>query len=200
VTLVELTMRCDNCERLDTEHETLERGTEMEVFLRDVERRAYRIALVSVRDPDESLDIVQEAMISLVTSYAARPSEEWRPLFYRILKNRIRDWQRRQSVRRRVMSLFGAGDSDDPDPIQEAPGPAHDNPAAALERGDAMAALAAALRALPRRQREAFTLRNFEGMDVLETALAMGCSDGSVKTHYSRAIAKLRETLGEHWQ
>lgn len=187
-------------ERLDTERETLERETELEAFLRDVERRAYRIALVSVRDADESLDIVQEAMIRLVTSYAARPSEEWRPLFYRILKNRIRDWQRRQSVRRRVMSLFGQGDAGERDPIEEAPGPAHDDPADGAARQDAMEALEAALRTLPARQREAFVLRNFEGLDVAETAAAMGCSDGSVKTHYSRAVSRLRESLGEHWQ
>lgn len=197
---MELTMGFECPERLDTEHETLERETEMEAFLRDVERRAYRIAMVSVRDADESLDIVQEAMIRLVTSYAARPSEEWRPLFYRILKNRIRDWQRRQSVRRRVMSFFGQGEAGERDPIQEAPAPRHDDPACGAEQDDAMEALAAALRALPRRQREAFVLRNFEGLDVAETAAAMGCSDGSVKTHYSRAITKLRELLGEHWR
>jgi RNA polymerase sigma-70 factor (ECF subfamily) len=193
-------MRYDYSGRLDTEHETLERETEMEAFLRDVERRAYRIAVVSVRDADESLDIVQESMISLVNSYSDRPSAEWRPLFYRILKNRIRDWQRRQAVRRRFTSFFGSGEADERDPIQEAPGPAYDNPAARLETANAMDALAEALRSLPRRQREAFTLRNFEGMDVVETARAMGCSDGSVKTHYSRAIGKLREILGEHWQ
>lgn len=197
---MELTMGFDCPERLDTERETLEHETEMEAFLRDVERRAYRIAMVSVRDADESLDIVQETMIRLVTRYAKRPSAEWRPLFYRILKNRIRDWQRRQSVRRRVMSLFGQGESGDADPIANAPGPAHDDPAEAAVRYDALQALEAALRALPTRQREAFILRNFEGLDVAETAAAMGCSGGSVKTHYSRAVSRLRDLVGEHWQ
>lgn len=186
-------------ERLDAEHVTLARESAMEGFLRDVERRAYRIALVGVRNADDALDIVQDAMIRLVTSYSGRPADEWRPLFYRILKNRVRDWQRRHTVRRRVMSLFGHGE-DEHDPIEQAPGPRSDDPAHEAMRDDAMESLSAALRALPRRQREAFMLRNFEGMDVAETAAAMGCSDGSVKTHYSRAVSKLRELLGEHWQ
>ncbi len=183
---------------LQREDETLDSRAEMEAFLREVEARAFRIAVVSTRDADEALDIVQDAMISLARRYADRSVEEWRPLFYRILKNRIRDWQRRRIVRGRVMSFFGGQEGEEYDPIAQAPGPSSENPTAALARSDAMDALEQALRDLPRRQREAFMLRNFEGLDVAETAAAMGCSDGSVKTHYSRAVHRLRETLGEH--
>ena len=183
---------------LRREDEILESGTKMEAFLREVEKRAYRIAIVSTRDAGEALDIVQDAMISLARRYADRSTDEWRPLFYRILKNRIRDWQRRRIVRGRVMSFFGGQESEEYDPIAQAPGPSSENPSEALERSDAMDALEQALRELPRRQREAFMLRNFEGLDVAETAATMGCSDGSVKTHYSRAVHRLREMLGEH--
>ncbi len=183
---------------LQREDETLESRADMEVFLRDVETRAFRIAVVSTRDADEALDIVQDAMISLARRYADRSVEEWRPLFYRILKNRIHDWQRRRIVRGRVLSFFGGQEGEEYDPIAQAPGPSSENPIEALARGQAMEALEQALRDLPRRQREAFTLRNFEGLDVAETAAAMGCSDGSVKTHYSRAVHRLRESLGEH--
>ena len=83
---------------LRREDETLDSRAEMEAFLREVETRAFRIAVVSTRDADEALDIVQDTMISLARRYADRPVEEWRPLFYRILKNRIRDWQRRRTA------------------------------------------------------------------------------------------------------
>lgn len=182
-----------------TEDGILEASTKMEAFLREVETRAFRIAVVSTRDAHEALDIVQDAMISLTRRYADKSAEEWRPLFYRILKNRIRDWQRRSIVRTRVMSFFGGQESDEYDPVAQAPGPSSDNPADALERSDAMQALEQALGELPARQREAFVLRNFEGLDVAETAVAMGCSDGSVKTHYSRAVHRLRDMLGEHY-
>lgn len=183
---------------LQREDETLESRAEMEAFLRDVGSRAFRIAVVSTRDADEALDVVQDAMISLARRYADRSVEEWRPLFYRILKNRIRDWQRRRIVRGRVMSFFGGQEGEEYDPIAQAPGPSSENPTEALARSDAMDALEQALRDLPRRQREAFMLRNFEGLNVVETATAMGCSDGSVKTHYSRAVHRLRDMLGEH--
>ena len=182
-----------------TEDGILEASTKMEAFLRDVETRAFRIAVVSTRDADEALDIVQDAMISLARRYANKSEDEWRPLFYRILKNRIRDWQRRSIVRTRVMSFFGGQESDEYDPVAQAPGPRSDDPTDALERDDAMQALEQALGELPPRQREAFMLRNFEGLDVAETAIAMGCSDGSVKTHYSRAVHRLRDMLGEHY-
>jgi len=180
------------------EDRILESGTKMEGFLREVETRAFRIAVVSTRDADEALDIVQDAMISLARRYSDRSVDEWRPLFYRILKNRIRDWQRRSIVRGRVMSFFGGQESEEYDPIAQAPGPSSENPTEALARSDAMDALEQALGELPRRQREAFMLRNFEGLDVAQTAAAMGCSGGSVKTHYSRAVHRLREMLGDH--
>jgi RNA polymerase sigma-70 factor (ECF subfamily) len=182
-----------------TEEGILEASSKMEAFLREVETRAFRIAVVSTRDADEALDIVQDAMISLARRYADRSEDEWRPLFYRILKNRIRDWQRRSIVRSRVMSFFGGQESEEYDPVAQAPGPSSDNPTEVLERSDAMQALEHALGELPARQREAFMLRNFEGLDVAGTAAAMGCSDGSVKTHYSRAVHRLREMLGEHF-
>jgi RNA polymerase sigma-70 factor (ECF subfamily) len=183
---------------LDRE-EALDSGAEIEAFLREVEARAYRIALVNIRDRDEALDIVQDAMIRLVTRYADRPREEWPPLFYRILQNRVRDIQRRRAVRSRVLSFFGGSASEEEhDPIAEAPAPLAEDPVEQVKAGAAMQALEQALAALPARQREAFTLRNFEGLDVAQTAVAMECTEGSVKTHYSRAVHRLRELLAEH--
>ena len=174
-------------------------GALIEAFLRDVEARAYRIALVQIRDRHEALDIVQDAMIRLVRRYANRPSEEWPPLFYRILQNRIRDVQRRRAVRTRFLSFFGGTASEEEhDPIAEAPAPRGENPLEQVTADDAMRALEKALDGLPARQREAFMLRNFEGLDVAQTATAMGCTEGSVKTHYSRAVHRLREVLAEH--
>ena len=140
-------------------------------------------------------------MIKLVKSYSDRTQEEWTPLFYRILQNAVRDFQRRQAVRNRVMVWFGGSSKDDDfDPIAAAPDPAALAPERELANAEAMSELEIAIGELPRRQREAFMLRTFEGLDVKDTALAMGVSDGSVKTHYSRAVRSLREQLGEHWQ
>lgn len=179
--------------------EALDSSAAIEAFLREVETRAYRIVLVHIRDRDEAFDVVQDAMIRLVRRYAQRPSTEWRPLFYRILQNRIRDVQRRRIVRARVLNFFGGVASEDEhDPLVAAPAPQSDGPLEQITAGDAMAALEQALLLLPARQREAFTLRNFEGLDVGQTATAMNCTAGSVKTHYSRAVHRLRDLLKDH--
>ena len=181
--------------------DTLQSEAQLNRFFADVEKRALRIAEISVRDRDEALDLVQDAMIKLARNYATKPADEWTPLFYRILQNRIRDWQRRQAVRNRVMVWFGRGNDDnDYDPVAAAPDPAGRAPEQELASHEAMQGLEVALGELPARQREAFMLRTFEGLDVAGTAAAMGCSEGSVKTHYSRAVHSLRDTLGEHWQ
>ena len=167
-----------------------------------MERRAFRIAQMALRNPEDALDAVQDTMLQLAKRYAQRPREEWPPLFYRILQSRIRDCQRRRTVRNRVISFFGGqrDAEDDPlDPIEAAPDPAGRDPSEQLAQGAAMQALETALAALPGRQREAFLLRILEGLDVADTAKSMGCSEGSVKTHLSRAVHSLRQTLGEHW-
>ena len=177
----------------------LQKEQQLNRFLAEVERRALRIAEIGVRDRDEALDLVQDAMIKLVRKYADRSSNEWPPLFYRILQNGVRDWHRRQAVRNRVMVWFGRGadDGDVYDPVAAAPDPAGRAPEEEVSNSEAMAMLEDAVHALPTRQREAFMLRTFEGLDVAGTAVAMGCSEGSVKTHYSRAIHSLRGTLGD---
>lgn len=182
--------------------QTLQRERQLNQFLAEVERRALRIAEIAVRDRDEALDLVQNAMIKLARNYVDRPIAEWTPLFYRILQNGIRDWHRRQNVRNRVMVFFSrtSREESDYDPIAAAPDPAGRTPDEQLQSRQAIAELELAVGDLPTRQREAFMLRTFEGLDVAGTAAAMGCSQGSVKTHYSRAIHKLREALGEHWQ
>ena len=183
-----------------TEMTQLEQKRQLDRFLSDVERRALRIAEIAVRDRDEALDLVQDAMIKLARNYASRDRDEWTPLFYRILQNGIRDWHRRQKVRNRVMVWFGRGGGDDDyDPVATAPDPAARAPAEQLQADQALQKLETAVAGLPARQREAFMLRTFEGLDVAGTALAMGCSTGSVKTHYSRAIHSLRDQLGEVW-
>ncbi|MBW4051300.1 MAG: RNA polymerase sigma factor [Proteobacteria bacterium] len=168
-------------------------------FLAGVEVRAFKIAQVALRHEDDALDAVQDAMLQLARAYADRPAQEWRPLFYRILENRIRDMQRRRTVRNRVISwlpLRAQGDEDEPDPIAQAVSD-DPQPARRLEIEEAMTALQKAIAALPRRQQQAFLLRTLEGLDVAQTAKAMGCSEGSVKTHYFRALQTLRAQLGE---
>jgi len=172
----------------------------LDQFLASVEKRAFKIAQLGLRNDDDALDAVQDAMMKLVQSYGARPEVEWRPLFYRILSNRVRDMQRRRTVRGRIMAWLPVGGGDDEDdaydPIAQAPSP-DVTPARRLEIDEAIGVLETAVAALPPRQQQAFLLRNFEGLDVGETASAMGCSEGSVKTHYFRALESLRARLGE---
>jgi len=173
----------------------------MDRFLADVEARAFRMVQVAVRNEADALDIVQDAMIRLVQSYSSRPASEWRPLFFRILQNRLRDHQRHQGVRNRVLSWFRPADDDDyADPIAQAPGREQERPDREVAMNETLSSLEQAVAALPARQQQAFLLRTMEGLDVAETAQAMGCSQGSVKTHYFRAVHSLRETLGEHWE
>lgn len=185
-----------------TEVRALQKQQQLNQFLADVERRALRIAEIGVRDRDEALDLVQDAMIKLARNYASRSSDEWTPLFYRILQNGVRDWHRRNAVKRKVMVWFGKAKTEDEDydAIAAAPDLAGRTPEQHLQNSEAMVSLEGAVQNLPTRQREAFMLRTFEGLDVAGTATAMGCSEGSVKTHYSRAVHSLRDSLGEHWQ
>ncbi len=179
----------------------LDQTRELDKFLADIERRAFRMANVALRDVDDALDVVQDAMLKLARNYGAKPSAEWRPLFYRILENGIRDLQRRRSVRKRFMAWLPVAENPDhevPDPLDSVADAAPQAPEQ-LMQDQAMQQLEKSLRALPARQRQAFMLRNFEGLDVAATASAMGCSEGSVKTHYSRAVHSLREQLGEVW-
>ena len=173
---------------------------ELDRFLAGVERRAFRIAQLALRDPDDAHDVVQGAMLRLAQSYAARPAAEWRPLFFRILYNCIRDLQRRQGVRRRFFGLLpGAGRPDDEsteDPFEQVPDPGPE-PLQQLAANESMQQLEQALRGLPARQLEAFSLRCLEGLDVAATAAAMSCSEGSVKTHYFRAVQALRAALAD---
>jgi RNA polymerase sigma-70 factor, ECF subfamily len=181
----------------DPEEQTQTRA--LNQFLAGVELKAFKIAQAALRHEDDALDAVQDAMLQLARAYSDRPPEEWKPLFYRILENRIRDMQRRRTVRGRVMAWLPVRndeDDDDYDPVAQAPSP-EPQPVRRLEIDEAVGALEQALQQLPNRQRQAFLLRALEGLDVAATAQAMGCSEGSVKTHYFRAVQALRAQLGE---
>jgi len=182
-----------------TDPEAKTQSRALNQFLAGVELKAFKIAQAALRNEDDALDAVQDAMLQLARAYADRPEQEWKPLFYRILENRIRDMQRRRTVRGRVIAWLpfrGEDDDDEPDAIAQAPSP-EPQPVRRLELDEAVGALEKALEGLPRRQQQAFLLRTLEGLDVAETAAAMGCSEGSVKTHYFRAVQSLRAQLGD---
>ncbi len=176
---------------------------ELSQFLENAERRAYKQALFAVRNDQNALDIVQDSMLKLAEKYGDKPVEELPLLFQRILQNTIRDHYRRQKVRNAWTTLFssltpqGAEDNYEPldtlsdDENHSAP-PAPD---AALQQKQLIAKIEHAIEQLPPRQREAFLLRYWEGMDINETADIMGCTDGSVKTHCSRANQTLARIL-----
>lgn len=177
---------------------------ELSDFLAQVERRAFKQAAYAVRDDHAALDIVQDAMLKLAEKYSQRPAEEFPMLFQRILQNAIRDYFRRQKVRNlwtTLLSSFSSGDDDDEHDPLETLSPHGDegrnDPRDQLERGQTLQLIETALKKLPQRQREAFVLRYWEDMDVAETAAVMGCSEGSVKTHCSRAVHTLAAVLGK---
>ena len=177
-------------------------AAEMNRFLMDVENRAFRMAELAVGNRDDAMDIVQDTMLTLARKYARRPADEWRPLFFRILQNRITDCYRRRASSKRLFSFFSSFRNDEGEAVdieQLQPARAADEPERRTLLDDAGDEVERALAALPARQREAFLLRSWEGMSVAETAQAMSCSEGSVKTHYSRAVGRLREALGAHW-
>ncbi len=170
-------------------------------FLSRIERHSFIMAQMATRNREDSLDIVHDAMLGFIRHYTSRPEEEWKPLYYRVLNSRIRDWQRRNMVRSRFRAWLGfPGDEAEKsaDPLDAIADTSMPDPAERLLLDDAAAAVKAALRTLPFRQRQAFILRAWEGLDVRETACAMGCSEGSVKTHYSRAVHTLRGLLEEY--
>lgn len=172
----------------------------LDAFLAGVERRAYRIAEYATRDRDEALDLVQDAMLQFVRRYRDRPATERAPLFYRVLENRILDWHRQRKSRGRWwQQLFHGDDIDAEDPMNQVAAAVSTQPLHALQRGRSMSRLESALQALPLRQQQVFLLRVWEGLDVADTARAMGVGKGSVKTHLSRALARLRVELDEEW-
>jgi RNA polymerase sigma-70 factor (ECF subfamily) len=158
------------------------------------------MARTATGDNDDALDLVQDAMLQLVKHYSARPAAEWGPLFHRILQSRIRDWYRREQVRNRFRVWFGRRDEHGSgDAVEQQPDHHNPWPDANMVSHQAMVALEAGLRKLPLRQQQAFMLRVWEGMDVAQTAHAMRCSEGSVKTHYFRALRRLRGLLEDYW-
>lgn len=151
------------------------------------------MAHVSTGCHDDALDLVQEAMIKFVSNYQHKPAEQWKPLFYRVLNSKMMDLHRRRKVRNGITRLFGFdGEEDTFDSGLQTPDDQ-------LKTRGAMTELDQALGELPARQQQAVMLRLIDGLNTNDTALAMGVSAGSVKTHYSRAISALRERLGEHW-
>jgi RNA polymerase sigma-70 factor, ECF subfamily len=178
--------------------------SELSAFLEGVERRAFKQAVFAVRDEQAALDIVQDAMLRLAEKYGDRPATELPLLFHRIVQNAIRDYYRRQKVRSLWTTLLsslspGRGEDEDQDPLetlqsadasntQEAPGDR-------LEQAQVLEIIEQELTKLPARQREAFIMRYWEELDVAQTAQVMGCSEGSVKTHCSRATHALAAAL-----
>ncbi|PCH55407.1 MAG: RNA polymerase sigma factor [Burkholderiaceae bacterium] len=176
---------------------------ELSDFLASVERRAFKQAVFAVRDDEAALDIVQDAMIKLAEKYGDKSAAELPPLFQRILQNTIHDWFRRQKVRNTWVTLFsnlrGERDGDDSDLLDTLEAQAGtemaESSADKVERAQVMHIIEQEIQRLPTRQREAFLMRYWEDMDVAETAAVMGCSEGSVKTHCSRATHTLAQAL-----
>jgi RNA polymerase sigma-70 factor (ECF subfamily) len=178
-------------------HVPLRATDTLDSFLAGVERRAFRMARISTGDADAALDIVQDAMLKLVRSYRNRPADEWPPLFFRILGNAITDWHRQQQQGARIFDRwFGSRpDEDADDAFDSLPLPASQQPERQLEFAQDMAVLETGINGLSLRQQQAFMLRCWQGLSTTETAQVMGCTEGTVKTLYSRALHSLRATL-----
>ena len=181
--------------------------TEISDFLKSVENRAFKRSLYHVRNEESALDIVQDSMMKLVEHYSHKPASELPLLFQKILSNSTIDWFRRQKTHKAHFSNLDdfedAQGENDPDALSHLLAAnasfAQESSESQAERSQTLRQIEQELEHLPARQREAFLLRYSEEMDLAETAAIMGCSQGSVKTHYFRAMHALREKLEDHW-
>lgn len=168
-------------------------------FLAENERQAFRMAQLATGHSDDALDIVQDAMIKLVQKYGDRSSNEWGPLFHRIMQRQITDWYRKSSIKKRIFPWLSNNNEDSDSFLDTIEDSAVRTPDKYLQTDEAINVLQSALQQLPMRQRQVFLLRCWQGLDTKETAQAIGCSAGSVKTHYHRALTKLQTQLGDTW-
>ncbi len=189
-------------ERLESdshENDGLNEAARLDQFLKDVSRRAFVVARLATQDEEEALDIVQDALFKLVQKYAGHPHGEWGALFHTILHSRINDWHRRQTVRNRWRVFLSSKDAEDDVDVAEQTAQTHFlEPERQLLQDEMSVLMQTAIGQLPLRQQQALLLRGWEGYDIAETAKIMKCSEGSVKTHYSRAVHSLREKLGDY--
>ncbi|NTS75799.1 RNA polymerase sigma factor [Catenovulum sp. SM1970] len=164
--------------------------TSLNGFLISVEKKAYQMAVIACRNEAEALDIVQDAMLKFAVKYSEKPSDEWKPLFYRIVQNLIMDWHRRQKVRRII--TFWKDDDEQAEPwlSDEKAEPEQEKIREQMTQQSLLV-----LQTLPVKQQQCFLLRAWEGLSVKETAQIMNCSEGSVKTHFSRASGKLKQMM-----
>ena len=172
-------------------------------FLKHIEKRAFHMARLSTRSLEDAHDIVQESMYKLVQKYTDKDSSAWKPLFYRILNSKITDYYRRNAVKDRLFPWKKTDIEDAQDyfntAVEQGIARSSEEPDAMMIRQQNTAKLASHIQALARRQKQAFMLRTWEGLSTRETAKAMGCSEGSVKTHYSRAMIRLRSMLEDDY-
>lgn len=169
-------------------------------FLADNQNKAFRMAQFATGNRDDALDIVQEAMFKLVKKYRQLPEQEWPALFHRILQRQITDWYRSKSIRQKIFGWLPVTSDEEADNVLEyVEDISARTPEIHLLNEQAVEVLRVELQLLPLRQRQAFLLRCWQGLDTAQTAEAMGCSTGSVKTHYHRALTVLRNKLGETW-
>ena len=174
---------------------------DMDAFLRSVERRAFIVAKMATNNDEDALDIVQDAMFKLVEKYSHLTDKEWGGYFYRILHNKINDWYRREKVRRRWRVFFNTKSGGNEVDIENlVPQQSVREPEQFVYGGEISDEMLRAINLLPLRQQQAVTLRIWEGFSVAETAKIMGCSEGSVKTHLSRAVHRLRDILVDSYQ
>lgn len=164
----------------------------MDRFLCQVQIPAFRMAQLACGRRDEALDLVQDAMLRFVTRYSDKSEEQWRPLFYRTLNSCIVDWHRRQKVRA-IVRWFGYTEE------YEAAASSDDGPERRHQTGKALEQLNHVLQTLPEKQRQAVLLRTWEGLTTADTAIAMNCSQSSVKTHLARGLKAVRLQLGDYW-
>ena len=171
--------------RVEVEQQSLDR------FLAEVERPAFRMADISTRNRDDALDIVQDAMLKWVQKYSHKPQDEWRPLFFAILSSRITDYHRKATLTGRIFSWFGSDEA--VEQIDSAPTSA--GPFEMLSEQITMDRFLAAVDELPARQQQVFLLRTWQGFSVADTAKMLKCSEGSIKTHLSRATESLMKDI-----
>ena len=176
----------------------------IEEFLKFIERRAFHMARISTNNVDDAHDIVQDTMYKLVEKYADKAPADWKPLFYTILRSKTTDYYRRNAIRNKVFPWRKPNSNESDDYLEPlinlSTSAGTDDPDSMLVRSERLQQLTSAIKQLPLRQQQAFMFRAWEGLSTLQTATAMGCTEGSVKTHYSRAMKRLRALLGDYYE